>query len=62
MSKKPALGRDSVTDLQVFTRLGVGSAKAETGFTLANKVNVSMLSGGLDDARFDRCESQLTLL
>ena len=61
--KKTAPGGDSVTDLQVFTRLCMGSAKAETGLTLGNKVDASMISGGIfDKARFDRRGSQLTLL
>jgi hypothetical protein len=51
--KKPALGGDNMTDLQVFTRLGVGSAKAETCFTLGNKVDGSVSSRGVgDNARF----------
>ena len=62
VKKKTALGGDSTTDLQVFTRLSMGSAKAETGFTLGNKVDANMLGGGLDNARFDRCDSKLTLL
>ena len=32
--QKPALGGDSVTDLQVFTHLGMGSVKVETRLTL----------------------------
>ena len=63
VSKKSALGGDNVTDLQVFTRLGIGSAKAETRFTLGNKVDAGMISGGvLDNARFYCRGSQLTLL
>ena len=61
--KTPALGGDSATDLQVLTRLGIGSAEVETGFALGNKVDASVLSGGvLDKARFDGRGSQLTLL
>ena len=52
-----------MTDLEVLTRLGIGSTKVETGFTLGNEVDASMISGGvLDEARFDRRDSQLILL
>ena len=61
--QKTAMGRDSTTDLEVFTRLGICSAEVETGFTLGNEVDASVLSRGvLDKARFDGRGSQLTLL
>jgi len=61
--KNTALGRGGVTDLQVLTHLGMGSAKVETGFTLGNKVDASVISGGVfDKTRFDSRGSQLTLL
>ena len=61
--KKLALGGDSMTDLQVLTRLGIGSTEVETRLTLGNKVDTSMFGWGvLDKARFDRRGSQLTLL
>ena len=48
-----------MTDLEVFTLVGLGGAKAETRFTFGNKVDASMSSGGvLDDARLDRGDSQ----
>ena len=61
--KKIALGRDSVTDLQVFTRLGMGSAKAKTCFTLGNKVDGGVAGRGIgDNTGFDCGVSQVSLL
>jgi len=61
--KKLALSKDSMTNLEVFTRLGMGSAKAETCFTLGNKVDGSVTNRGVgDDARLDCGGSQLSLL
>ena len=58
-----ALGGDSVTNLQVFTCLGLGSTEAETCFAFGHKVDARMPSGGVgDNARFDRGGSQLRLL
>ena len=57
------LSKDSVTNLEVFTRLGMGSAKAETCFTLGNKVDGSVTNRGVGhNARFDCGGSQLSLL
>ena len=47
--KKPAIGGDSATDPGIFTRLGMGNAKVETSFSLGNKVDASMLNGGVLD-------------
>ena len=52
-----------MSDLQNFTRLGMGSAKVETRFTLSNKVDGSPASEGIrDNARFDCGISQMGLL
>ena len=61
--KKTTPDGDSVTDLQVFTRLGMGSAKAETCFTLGNKVDGSVAGRGIgDNTRFYCGVSQVGLL
>ena len=52
-----------MSDLQIFTRLGICSAKVETRFTLGNKVDRGMASRGIrDNARFDCGVSQVGLL
>jgi len=52
-----------MTDLQAFTRLGMGSAKVEACFTLGHKVDARVPNRGVgDDARSNRSDSQLRLL
>ena len=45
--KKPVLVRDNVTDLQVFARLGIDSAKVEFCFTLGKKIYGSAVNRGI---------------
>ena len=56
--KNPTPGGNRVTDLQVFTRLGMGNTEVETCFAFGHEVDSGAPGRGVgDNTRFDCCGS-----